>query len=246
MKLGLQLYSVRDQAEKDLPGVLQDVAQMGYQGVEFAGYFGHDLGELRRHLDWLGLVATGTHTRFADIVQDITRVIEDHHSLGSSYCTIPSFKAESAGDWRSFAQRLNVLGRQFREAGVTLSYHNHHFEFEPVEGTTPYAILREVCDPALVGLELDVAWVQKGGQDPAALLEDLGAQCPLIHLKDVSETGTDVNIGTGLVDVRAVLRAADKIGVRWGIVERDTSLPPTLESAESNLKALRALGVRLE
>ena len=242
MKLGLQLYSVRDEAEKDLPGVLGTVAKMGYQGVEFAGFFGHDLGQLRHHLDALGLVAIGTHTRYPDIEQDIERVMADHHTLGASFCTVPYYKAGSVDDWRGFAETLNVFGGRFKGAHITLSYHNHHFEFEPVEGTTPYAILREICDPTLVGLELDVAWAQKGGHAPAPLLESLGDRCPLIHLKDVSDAGADVDIGTGRVDMRAVLKAADQVGVVWGIVERDSASPPTLDSAKGNLEALRKLG----
>jgi sugar phosphate isomerase/epimerase len=241
MKLGLQLYSVRDEAEKDLPGVLSAVAEFGYQGVEFAGFFGHNLGQVRRHLNGLGLVAIGTHTRYPDIDQDIERVIADHHTLGASYCTLPYYKADSIDHWREFAETLNVFGRQFKDADITLSYHNHHFEFEPVGDTTPYIVLREICDPTLVGLELDVAWAQQAGQAPAALIESLGAQCPLIHLKDVSEAGEDVDIGTGLLDMRAVLKAADQAGVVWGIVERDSASSPTLESAMFNLKALRAL-----
>jgi len=242
MKVGIQLYSVRDEAEKDLLRVLETVAQIGYQGVEFAGFFGHDLDELRRHLDGWGLIAIGTHTRFTDFEQDMDRVIAQHHILGAAYCTVPYFKADSIAGWRGFAEKLNHFGARFSEAGIRLGYHNHHFEFEPLEGTTPYAILREACDPTLVGLELDVAWAQKAGHDPAALIVSLGAQCPLLHLKDVSDAGADVNIGAGLVDTRAVLKAAERAGVVWGIVERDTALPPTLESARVNFEALRALG----
>jgi sugar phosphate isomerase/epimerase len=238
MILGLQLYSVRDEAEKDLPGVLEAVARLGYQGVEFAGFFEHDLVQLRQILDSLGLIAIGTHTPYRDIEGDIERVIEDHHTLSAAYCTIPSYKAKSVAAWREFAEKLNGFARRFNDAGFKLSYHNHDFEFEPVEGITPFAILREVCDPALLGLELDVAWAQKGGHDPADLITSLGAQCPLIHLKDLSPAGDDANIGTGLVDIRAVLKAADGAGVVWGIVERDTAPPPTLESAKANLKAL--------
>jgi sugar phosphate isomerase/epimerase len=241
MKLGLQLYSVRDEAEKDLPGVLSAVAEMGYRGVEFAGFFGHDLGQVRRRLDALDLVAIGTHTRYPDFDQDIERVIADHHALGASYCTVPYYKVDSVDRWREFAETLNVFGKQFKDAGIRLSYHNHRFEFEPLGDTTPYAVLREICDPTLVGLELDVAWAQQGGHAPAALIESLGAQCPLIHLKDVSEAGADVDIGTGLVDMQAVVDSASRVGVVWGIVERDSAPSPTLESAKFNLKALRAL-----
>jgi sugar phosphate isomerase/epimerase len=241
MKIGLQLYSVRDEAEKDLYGVLQAVAQTGYRGVEFAGFFGNDLRELRRHLETLGLVAVGTHTQFDEVDQDIEHVIAQHHTLGASYCTIPYFKAPSAAAWREFAERLNAWGQQFNKAGIRLSYHNHDFEFETIGDTTPYTILRQVCEPALVGLELDVAWAQKRGQDPAALIESLGAQCPLIHLKDVSRAGADADIGTGMVDVAAVLKAAERVGVVWGIVERDTAPSPTLQSAQLNFEALREL-----
>jgi sugar phosphate isomerase/epimerase len=242
MKLGLQLYSVRDEAEKDLPGVLDTVAEMGYRGVEFAGFFGHGLGQLRRHLDALGLVAIGTHTRFLDIEEDIERVIADHHSLGACYCTVPYFKADTVDGWQEFAETLNLFGGRLKEAGIWLSYHNHHFEFESVGGTIPYAILRETCDPTLVGLELDVAWAHKAGYAPGPLIESLGDRCPLIHLKDVSDAGADVDIGTGRVDMRAVLEAADRVGVVWGIVERDSASPPTLDNAETNLESLRELG----
>jgi sugar phosphate isomerase/epimerase len=239
MNLGLQLYSVRDEAEKDMPGVLEAVAQLGYQGVEFAGFFDHDLAQLRRLMASLGLIATGTHTPYQAIKSDIDRVIEDHHTLGTVYCTVPSYKADSVAGWREFARKLNGFARRFNDAGIKLSYHNHDFEFEPVEGQTPFAILREVCDSALVGLELDVAWAQKGGHDPAELITSLGGQCPLIHLKDLSQVGDDADIGTGLVDMGAVLSAADAAGVVWGIVERDSAPHPTLKSAEANLKALK-------
>jgi sugar phosphate isomerase/epimerase len=243
MKLGLQLYSVRDEAEKDLPVVLEAIARMGYQGVEFAGFLGHDPHELRRRLDELGLTAIGTHTRFGDVDQATGRVIEDQHILGATYCTVPYFKADSVDAWREFADRLNQLGARFKEPGLRLGYHNHHFEFEPLEDTTPFDILRQVCQPGLVDLELDVAWAQKGGYDPAILIAGLGAQCPLIHLKDLSEAGEDANIGQGLVDVATVLKAAVRAGVVWGIVERDSALPPTLESARANLETIRALGI---
>jgi sugar phosphate isomerase/epimerase len=251
LRIGLQLYSVRDEAEKDLPGVLEAVARMGYQGVEFAGYYGHNLADLRRQLEGLGLAAIGTHTRFADLAQDMARVVQEHHTLGAAYCTVPYYKAASADEWRQFARDLNTWGRQLQEAGLRLSYHNHHFEFEPtsassvepLEDTTPYTILRQVCDPTLVGLQLDVAWARKAGQDPAALIESLGAQSPIIHLKDVSPAGADMDIGEGLVDMRAVLETAGRSGVVWGIVERDSAPPPTLESARTNLKRLQALEV---
>jgi sugar phosphate isomerase/epimerase len=243
LRIGLQLYSVRDEAEKDLPGVLEAVARMGYQGVEFAGYFGHNLADLRRQLEGLGLAAIGTHTRFADLAQDVARVIQEHHTLGAAYCTVPYYKAPSVDQWRQFARDLNTWGRQLKDAGVWLSYHNHHFEFEPLEDTTPYTILRQICDPTLVGLQLDVAWAHKAGQDPAALIESLGAQSPIIHLKDVSPAGADVDIGEGLVDMQAVLKAAGRSAVMWGIVERDSAPPPTLESAHTNLKRLRAMEV---
>jgi sugar phosphate isomerase/epimerase len=241
MKLGLQLYSVRDEAERDLPGVLEAVAQMGYQGVEFAGFLGYDLRELRRHLDRLGLMAIGTHTQFADIDRAADQVIQNQHIIGATYCTIPYFKADSVETWREFADRLNRLGRRFEEAGLRLAYHNHHFEFEPIADTTPFDILRQGCQPGLVDLELDVAWAQKGGHDPADLIASLGTQSPLIHLKDLSEAGGDANIGDGLLDIAAVLKAAHRVGVVWGIVERDSAPPPTLESARANLDALRAL-----
>ena len=238
MKLGLQLYSVRDEAKKDMPGVLEAVAQLGYQGVEFAGFFELDPAQLRQLLASLGLIAVGTHTPYRDIDGNIDRVIEDHHALGTAYCTIPYYKAESVAAWREFAEKLNGFARRFHDEGIKLSYHNHQFEFEPIEGNTPFAILREVCDPTLLGLELDVAWAQKGGHDPADLITSLGAQCPLIHLKDLSQAGDDADIGTGLVDMGAVLKAADGAGVVWGIVERDSAPPPTLKSAEANLKAI--------
>ncbi|GAB4529980.1 MAG: sugar phosphate isomerase/epimerase [Anaerolineae bacterium] len=241
MKPGLQLYSVRDEADKDLPGVLEAIAQMGYRGVEFAGFLGYDPRDLRRYLDSLGLAAIGTHTHFIEIEQSARQVIQDHHTLGATYCTVPYFKADTVDAWREFADRLNQWGDRFKEAGLRLGYHNHHFEFEPLEDTTPFDILRQVCHPDLVHLELDVAWAQKGGHNPATLIASLGAQSPLIHIKDLSGTGGDVNLGEGVVDMAAVLKAADQAGVVWGIVERDSAPPPTLESAKINLEVLRGL-----
>ena len=143
--------------------------------------------------------------------------------------------------FRRAAAAMNRIGAAVRDAGMTLYYHNHAFEFDVVEGERGWDILIGETDPALVTFEIDVYWAQYAGQDPAALIQAHAGRYPLIHLKDMIGEGdarTWAEVGQGLLDFSPIFAASEAQGARWYIVEQDRCAGPSLESARLSLQNL--------
>jgi len=151
--IGLQLYAVREECAKDFPGTLSAVAEMGYQGVEFAGYYGRTATELRAMLAERGLQCCGTHTRL-DLLQgaELERTIEYNLALGSPYVIVPILPEEnrrSRATWQDSARVLSDLAVRLQPHGLRAGYHNHRYEFEPVDGAVPWDLIFGAADPSL-------------------------------------------------------------------------------------------------
>lgn len=226
--LGLQLYTVRDLMAKDLPATLAMVADAGFQEVEFAGYFDQPPAELRQLLDDNGLAAPSTHIRMEEFAGDLDGVIEHAHQMGHDYVVVPWIDegSRSLDDYHRHALNFNAWAAACADAGLTFAYHNHDFEFVADEGVTPYDVLLNETDPALVKMELDLAWATKGGADPAALFEAWPGRFPMVHLKDLDKAGNEADIGAGGVAFGAILTHAAIAGIRHGFVERDNPDDP--------------------
>ena len=229
-QIALQLYTVRQHTARDMLGTLRQVAAMGYRAVEFAGYGGVPLPELRAALDEYGVAAFGAHTPFAAFDADPERVIAELHTLGCQFAVIPSLPPEyreSAERVRGLVDTFNRWGERCRAAGLQFGYHNHAFEFAPLGDTTLFDLLT-ATDPALVALELDAFWAQRAGVDPVALLERHGGRIALLHVKDLAAgpEGADAPVGEGTMAWDRILPAADAAGVRWYVVEQDHPRDP--------------------
>ncbi len=224
-QIALQLYSVRERTARDMVGTLRELAAIGYQAVELAGYEGLSVPELRAALDSLGLRAIGAHVPFDRFAMEPDRVLEDLQRLGCDFAVLPSLPPAQriASQVHGLPSMLNGWGEQCRAAGLTFAYHNHDAEFAPVrdEGTCLFDLLLAGTDPALVAFELDVYWVHFAGADPIALLRRYPERFPLIHAKDMAaDPGrSDAPAGTGIIDWTAVLDAAS--GTRCYVVEQD-------------------------
>jgi sugar phosphate isomerase/epimerase len=158
LPIGVQLYSVREDCERDLPGTLKALKGFGYEAAEFAGYYGKSAAELRRLLDDNGLKCCGTHTGLNTLEGDaLAKTVEFNKTLGNPFLIVPSIPEErrkTADDWKALAARFDALADQVAPAGMRVGYHNHNFEFAPIGGTTPW----ELAKPdAFVG-EGDVPW----------------------------------------------------------------------------------------
>jgi len=245
--VALQLYTVRELASKDFTGTLEKVAKIGYDGVEFAGYGGLSSKEMKQRLNDLGLKCAGTHEGFERLEKNLGEIIDYNREIGNIFLVCPSMPGEwrekGADGFRAFGERMNVIGEKVKKAGMRLCYHNHSFEFQKENGKYLIDYLFEAADPQLVGAEVDVYWVQHGGENPAAFIRRHSKRCPLIHMKDMA---SDANrsfapVGTGVLDNKDIIQAARDARAVWYTVEQDSSKMPILGEIETSLKNLREL-----
>lgn len=246
--IALQLYTVRDLLQSDFPGTLENVAQIGYRAVELAGTGGLSAGELKRILDDNGLEVAGSHIGIEALEADLSAVLDYNEAIGNRFIVCPYLPAErrkTADDWRRVGAFFNEVGARCRDRGFVFAYHNHSFEFEPVDGRPGMAILLDAVDPGLVKLELDLYWVRHGGEDPAGYLRRLGRQVALVHLKDMADDaeGSFAEVGEGVLDWRAIFEACPETDAAWYIVEQDVCRRPTLESIRISLENLKRMGI---
>ena len=225
-QISLQLYTVREETARDMPGPLRKVSDIGYPAVEFAGYGGLAPQDLKSLLDDLGLRASGAHVPLDSWEANPEAVLADMETLGCAHAVLPIVPPERRGDEASvarLAEDLNRWGEQCRAENVIFSYHNHDFEFAPLGTTTMWDVLVRETDPELVGLEVDLYWVKYAGSDPETVLRDVADRVSLVHLKDMApdDTRSDLPVGEGTLPWVTLLEAADAAGVQWFIAEQD-------------------------
>ena len=225
-KISLQLYTVRAKAAQDLDATLQKVAEIGYKNVEPAGFYGLTAAELRSKLDNYGLKATSAHVQFALFESDPAQAFADMHTLGCEYAIVP-FLAEDRRQTREqleqIAATLNKLGEQAKAENLQFGYHNHAFEFAPVDGTSLFEVLINRTDPDLVKLELDLYWATAGGADALELLKQYPGRFPLLHMKDMEGTGerVDLPVGQGILPWEKIMEQARANDTAYYVVEMD-------------------------
>jgi sugar phosphate isomerase/epimerase len=244
--IALQLYSVREDCKRDLPGTLAAVAKMGYEGVEFAGYYDRTASELRKMLDDLGLKVAGTHTGLNTLEADqLKATIEFNQTLGNRFLIVPWIDAEKLSSRQACAEigrTLDGIAAQLRPLKMHTGYHNHSHDFAAVDGATPWDLLAQSTGPDVV-LQLDIGNAMHGGADALAYLRKYADRGLTIHLKEFSKTKDKVIIGEGDVNWKEVFDICESTGkTEWYIVEQESYPYPPLEAAERCLKNLRAMG----
>jgi sugar phosphate isomerase/epimerase len=249
-KVGVQLYTVRDLMQTDFDGTIAKVASIGYKEVEFAGYFGRTPEQVRAVLDKNGLTAPGTHVQYDELDEKFPSVIEDSKTIGIEYIVmpwIPEDLRKSPDIWKQASEKFNRCGEQTNKAGLQFAYHNHWFEFLPVNGVMPYDTLLKECDPHLVKMEMDLCWITVGGGDPFKYFNEYPGRFPLVHVKDVkklpkvSEAGgqnfgdtVDLTaVGQGVINWRKIFAQSEKAGIKHYIVEHDKPENPFQSITES-------------
>ncbi|MEX1181640.1 MAG: sugar phosphate isomerase/epimerase [Gemmatimonadota bacterium] len=243
---GLQLYTVRDAMEHDMPRTLERVASAGYAEVEFAGYFGRTPREVRVMIDDRGLDSPSVHVAFGDLAGGWADTLEVAAEIGHGYVVVP-WVPEAArttlDDWKRIADAFNAAGAAARDAGLRFAYHNHDFELRPVDDVIPLQLLIDATDPSLVSFELDVYWVARAGHDPLAWLRRTPDRFELLHLKDSSGTPDHrmLDVGAGVIDFPGILAFAAESGVRHCFVEHDDAA-----DAFASIRASRAYLAGLE
>ena len=230
-QVGLQLYTVRDAAAKDLDGTLAQVAAAGYKLVETAGLYDRTAADLRALFDKHGIRTVSGHYPLADLEKAPDTMFATAKTLGQEYVTVPWLdpSLRTAETFGSLPGRLNKLGEQARAAGLKIAYHNHDFEFENYgASTTVMERLLASTDPALVSFELDGYWAFKAGREPAELVARYPGRFTMLHHKDSTAAPAKefADVGKGVIDFKRFIDAAQRNGLRYAFVERDVSPDP--------------------
>jgi len=275
LKIGLQLYSVREEMSKDFFGTLKNVKHMGYDYVEFAGYFGKSAEEIKEMLDSLQLKCISVHQTYDVFLKNPEQEIKFIKTLGAKYSAIPWMASDSQAGTPSFPKVIADIastGKLLKENGIQLLYHNHDFEFEKFEGKTKLDILYSSISEEYLQTEIDTCWLKYAGYDPTQYLLKYSKRSPVVHLKDftsnsakkgpvyalIDENGKEIKkdkdsdgfkfkpVGQGVQDIPAIIKAALKAGTKYFIVEQDQSLElPALESAKESLNYLKKIETEL-
>ena len=244
-KAGVQLYTVRDQMKADFDYSLAKVASIGYKEVEFAGYFGRTPKQARAALEKNGLSSPACHVDYDLLAPDKWPAqIESAQVIGQSYIVnpwIPEERRQTDDDWKRAADTFNRAGEASNQPGIQFAYHNHWFEFLPVNGRLPYDTLLTRCDAKLVKMELDLCWIIVGGGDPFQYFDRYPGRFPLVHVKDmkklpsVTAAGAQnfgdslrdmTEVGSGIIDWKKIFAQSEKAGIKHYIVEHDKPKAP--------------------
>jgi sugar phosphate isomerase/epimerase len=242
--IGLQLYTIRDDMQKDVPGSLKKVSEIGYKYLELASYgngkfYGYLPGELKKMVNDLGMEIISSHAGVnpKGITDDETKkMAEDHAKLGAEYCIHPFVAVEdrkSIAGYQKMVAEWNKVGKIMKENGLRFGYHNHNFEFGPLEGKVPYfdVFLAEM-DKDLITMELDLFWAIKSGISPVDIFKKYPGRFQLFHMKDMytkeapffkTASSDFAPVGAGLIDFKTILAEKNIAGMKYMFVEQDST-----------------------
>lgn len=248
-KVGVQLYTVRKEMERDFEGTLAKVAGIGFKEVEFAGYFNRSPEQVRNILTTLKLDSPAGHMPYEALADPPTwfQILDAANKIGHQYVVIawtPQEERRTLDDWKRVAEKFNRAGRAAKEAGLTFAYHNHDFEFKSLgEGAIPFDLLLAETDPELVKIEMDLYWITLGRYDPLQYFARFPGRFPMVHVKDMKKGGERplmVDVGQGDIDFKSIFARRELAGIRHFFVEHDEPADP-LASVESSYRYLRSL-----
>lgn len=245
--IALGLWSVREEAQKDLAGVLGAVADMGYQGVELAhSDYGHDAATWRKLLDKNGLKACGMHTLADKLTGDgFRRMVDFHKAIGNRYLILAALPAKNLTSIKGLleaAKLLDELAEKLRSEGMKIGYHCHGGDFHRTEGQIPWVVLGEKTRPEVI-MQLDVGNCLQGGGDYLAMLDKFAKRAVTVHLKEFGGKPGAL-IGEGSIRWSEVFRICEtKAPTEWYIVEEESQKgPASLDACRRSLQNLRKMG----
>jgi len=241
--IGLQLYTLRREAGKDLPGTIAAVAKAGYKAVEFAGYYGRKADELRKMLDDNGLVCCGTHIRVNTLRGDnLKRTVDFNKTLGNKFLIVPGgIGGRTKQAWIDAAKLFTDIAAKLKPLGMIVGYHNHSHEFRkfgPDDPETPWDVFFSHAGPD-VAMQLDIGNGMRGGCDPVAVLKKFPGRAKTIHAK-----GFGGIVGEDKAPWAEIFKLCETIGgTEWYIVEQDGSNKyPPLETIKRVMENLKKMG----
>ncbi len=241
-QIGIQLYTLRDQVGNDPGAVFSKVAAAGYGKVETYGYenarfFGKTAKEFGGLLKNNNLTSPSGHYGMDKFLfdngngDDVKELIDVANTLGQEYIVIPHLEEQrrtTIAQYQRIVGKMNEAGTLCKAGGVQLGYHNHDFEFMPLEGSSGYTVLLKESDPSLVKLEMDIYWVVRAGQDPLDLMTKHPGRFTQWHVKDMSKTNRDENteIGNGTIDFKKIFASTQLSGLQHFYLEQESNYKP--------------------
>jgi sugar phosphate isomerase/epimerase len=244
-KIGVQLYTVRNEMQKDFEGTLAKVAAIGYHQVEFAGYYNRTPQQVKEVLAKNKLEAPSAHVGIQELRTNLAKAVETAQAVGHKLVICPYLDAkerQKLDDYKGHAVTLNKAAEAFQKAGIEFGYHNHDFEFIPLEGKLPMDLLLAETDPKLVKIELDLYWVTKAKQDPLAFMAKNPGRTVAFHVKDMDKTKeTFAEVGRGRIDFKPLLVQGSRAGVKYYFVEQDQTPGAPLDSIKVSFDYLKDL-----
>ena len=244
--IGLQLYTVRNQMEKDFDDTLAKVASTGFKEVEFAGYYNRTPQQVKSVLSANGLTSPSAHVSLKALSDDWQKTIETAAAIGHRYLICAYLVPEerkSLDDYKRHADTFNRAGEACKKAGIQFGYHNHDFEFPALDGSVPFDLLLQKTDPKLVKIELDLYWIIKAKQDPLKYFAAHPGRFPLLHVKDMDNTPKQffTEVGRGVIDFKPIFAQSGKAGVKHYFVEQDQCPGSPLDSIKVSFEYLSKL-----
>ena len=249
LPVAVQVYSVRDDAEKDFAGTMKKIKEIGYEGVELAGLYGLEPSAVKAAIEDAGLVALSAHVPFQELVADMAGTIQKYVEIGVKFIAIPYLMEEDRPGTPKFEGNVKLfeeIGKACKEKGIQLLYHNHDFEFVKMpDGRYALDYIYDTIPADILQTEVDTCWVKVAGEDPAAYIKKYTNRSPLVHLKDFHKEGKPANmyeligtevekeeshgvfefrpVGHGDQDFPPILEASVEAGAQWVVVEQDQS-----------------------
>jgi sugar phosphate isomerase/epimerase len=247
-RVGIQLYSLRDDARVNLERTIAAIAAAGYHDVELLGSmknFDMPPAQLRRVLDSNGLRAPSTHVG-GNVVDDLARNLDDAQTLGHTYITVaslPMTAPRTLDHYRRWADRLNEAGRITRQRGIWMAFHNHAGDFEVLDGQVAYDVFVQRTDPSVVRQQLDTGNAAMAGKDPMEYMRRFGDRYWSFHIKDVPSLGAkaDTELGKGVIDFRTLLASIDRIDEKHLFVEQETYPGAPIDSLRRDFTYISSL-----
>ena len=239
MNYGIQMYSIRDLAEKDLEGALRLVSELGYKYVEYAGFFGHSAEEIAAWQQKYGLICSGTHTGGEGLLpQNLEETVRFHKTIGNTNYIIPGADLSTLEKIDGIVQLFETARPYLEENGIRLAYHNHYKEFKVMPwGSTMHSELELRTG---IDFEIDTYWAFYAGVDPLAIMERLKNRIRVIHLKDGIPPEAGSPLGEGKAPVRDVRKKAAELGFLQ-VVESETLRPNGPDEARRCIEFLKKL-----
>ena len=247
-KVGLQLFSVWRDAEKDFLGTFQKVIDLGYEGIQFAGFYNTPAESVKNLLVENKTLVAGAHVGLPQLSHDeLERTFEYHHTIQNELIICPALPKEmrlTSNDYKKSAEVLNQIGEACKRSGFIFAYHNHDFEFQTFADQTGLELLFDNTDPELVKMELDCYWASFAGHDPLELIRNYKNRVVSLHIKDMKiengkKTGTE--IGHGLLDIKSLVEVGNEFGIEWFTVEQEEFERDPYESLTININNLKKL-----